>query len=657
MSSVREIEVMAASSCIYQSDCWITTYSDQPWSFTESKRDENSYPCNRLEVGTTIKIAPMKKQYGGWNQAHFHDNLSLPMNCNGETGVVVVLEALARECVAVALSPESDFVLGKTYVVHFGASGNMSTVIRRRISTNDEAVDVHFVSRVCSEESWISYWLCLSETGKVFAGVGKVPGQQCIGFLDDSLHHQLRTQKDVIRHIGLGNSALGKTAQQLRVRNVAVIPVPNDLQNKLEKLSSNDDFPLINTNAEGDDQEVQSMIKAYNLECKKAKARAKKFNIPYKEPNPQAFQNWSKLRRLRANPQKGFATGMDILAPEEIEKQQARATRFGISMGKRDRTTHEDAEEEEMMTTEMEEEEEEDFDEELVLPLNEAWDNEELVRPHRFDPPKTLWAKPPDTTIEDENQAVDSMEITTFTPEKIHLCSIDWAAFKQIRTDDIMAHFSIYGPSYVEWLGEISCNILFQDKFSASRALQNLAQQLPTPPPQNITENFSESSDLGNMGWYLGSHHIRKIANDRFGRRGTKARFLLRVAVSTDILINKPESTPVFPPGFSANRILGPLSEYDDSSQVERQKKRRKRELRRVPQQETEGKVQRNFRRESQQNKRRDSKRKPRRDFRNKTKNKATTLFSDSEHPLLSKGLASSRNGYSVEDMEAERAT
>jgi len=82
---------MAASSCIYQADCWITPYDDQPWSIAESK-GEDSYPCNMLEAGTTIKIAPMEKQYGGWNQAHFHSNLCLPINCNAETGVVVVLE-------------------------------------------------------------------------------------------------------------------------------------------------------------------------------------------------------------------------------------------------------------------------------------------------------------------------------------------------------------------------------------------------------------------------------------------------------------------------------------------------------------------------------------------------------------------------------------
>jgi len=583
-------------------------------------------------------------------------------------------EALARECVAVALSPDCDFVLGKTFVAHLGASGNMSTVIRRRLPTDNEAVDVHFVSRVCSEESWVSYWLCSTRTGRVFVGVGKIPGQQCIGVMDDSLYHQLRPDEDAVRYVGLGNSALGKTAQPLKMRNVAVMTVPDSLQTKLENLS-NDDFPLINIAAEGDNDEVQNMMEAYNSECKKAKARARKFGIPYKEPNSQAFQNWSKLQRLRANPQKGFATGMDISAPEELEKQQARAARFGTGMEKRDRTTYEE-EEEEMMNAEMEEEEnQENPIEEDALPLEEAWDNEELVQPHRFDPPKTLWVKPPDTTIEeDENQAVDSMETAILTPDKIHLCSIDWAAFKQIRTDDIMAHFSIYGPSYVEWLGEVSCNILFQDKFSASRALQNLAQQLPTPPPHNIAESLSESPDLGNMGWCLGSHPVRKIANDRFGRRGTKARFLLRVAASTDVLMHKPESTPAPPPGFSTTRVLGPGIDYDDSSQMQRPKKRRKREMRREPQRDSQQNSRReshqssrreshqnsrreshqksrreshqNSRRESQQNPRRESqrnsRRESRRDFKNKKQNEETSS-SGGEHPLLSKGLTSSR--------------
>lgn len=607
--SFREVESGTVASCVYESECWITPHEDQPWALSEFRSEESGLPCCRLETGTTIKIGPMARQYGGWNEDHFHNNLRLPIECNVSKGVVVLLEALARECVAVALSPDADFVLGKTYVTHFGASGNVSTVIRRRLPAGGEAVDKSFVSRVCSEESWVSYWVCLTSSGKIVSGVGKIPGENCIGIMDDSLYHQLRPGQDAVRFVGLGNSALGKQARPLKVRNVFVTTVPETLQNKLDNMSD-DNLPMINIE-EHQDEEAKAMMEAYNQECKKAMARAKKFGIEYKEPNPQAFLNWSKARKLKANPQKGFATGMDISAPEELEKQRVRAERFGVTNDKRTIGS----EEEDMI--DMEKEEENPI-EAPPLSVEQAWNNENLTRPYRRDPPKTLWINPPDTLTEEENYDTEETENPSLVPEKIHLCSIDWAAFKQIRTDDILAYFSIYGPSYVEWLGELSCNVLFQDKFSAARALQNLSQQLPIPPPESVAIPADDTPDLGSMGWTLCCQPLRKIANDRFGRKGTTARILLRVAASTDILLQKPTATPPCPPGFSTKRILGPGSENDNKYR-QRPKKRRKRAHRRA------------------------------------SNNDKTNVNPDGDHPMLSKGLKADRDGYSMEEMEAER--
>ena len=46
---------------------------------------------------------------------------------------------MARECVAIALSPSPYFDMGKTYVVHLGANGNLSTVFRRRLPSGATA--------------------------------------------------------------------------------------------------------------------------------------------------------------------------------------------------------------------------------------------------------------------------------------------------------------------------------------------------------------------------------------------------------------------------------------------------------------------------------------------------------------------------------------
>lgn len=75
------------------------------------------------------------------------------------------------------------------------------------------------------------------------------------------------------------------------------------------------------------------------------------------------------------------------------------------------------------------------------------------------------------------------------------------------------AYFKIYGPSYVEWLGDLSCNVLFEDKFSAIRAMQAMAQDIPTPPPAELNKDDEDynPSDLGSMGWKLGKKLVRKV--------------------------------------------------------------------------------------------------------------------------------------------------
>ena len=135
-----------------------------------------------------------------------------------------------------------------------------------------------------------------------------------------------------------------------------------------------------------------------------------------------------------------------------------------------------------------------------------------------------------------------------------------------------MKYFSAYSPTYIEWIGDFSANIHFQDRHTAARALKNLSQELPSPPPpglprddvdhpseQTAAATSSGRPDLGAMGWRLGNTLIRKIANDRFGRQGTTARVLMRTATSLDFLQERPSSWMKVP-GFSTKRVLGPTA-------------------------------------------------------------------------------------------------
>jgi hypothetical protein len=64
------------------------------------------------------------------------------------------------------------------------------------------------------------------------------------------------------------------------------------------------------------------------------------------------------------------------------------------------------------------------------------------------------------------------------------------------------------------------------------------------------------------MGWRLCNRPIYKIRSDKYGRRGTRSRCIVRMATSLDVLEERPSSFPKPPPGFTTHRVLGPGSDY-----------------------------------------------------------------------------------------------
>ena len=56
--------------------------------------------------------------------------------------------------------------------------------------------------------------------------MGKLPGVDCVATVDDSLYHALRSGPDAIRYVGIGDSALGRNARRLNVRNLRLMPLP-----------------------------------------------------------------------------------------------------------------------------------------------------------------------------------------------------------------------------------------------------------------------------------------------------------------------------------------------------------------------------------------------------------------------------------------------
>ena len=403
-----------------------------------STTDENRriQPGVGLASGTTIRIAPMDRKCGGWDKEHFHPNCKP----SGKNSFIVSFEATARECIAVALSPDPDFAMGKTYAIHIGAGGNLSTVIRRWLPSGEECVEATFSTiRICADFVYKSYWV-LFQSGKIFVGTGKIPGRQCAAMLDDSLYDQLRPGQDKISYIGFGNSSLHRHARDLKVRKILVTDIPDNLDVSTLAPDPSLNMSIVNTDDQSSNPYINNydrkLLLQYQEECAKAQSRAIKYNTPVdtEPPGPDAFLKWSEARRLRANPEPGFITGIDVTSEAETLKRKKRKERFERDERMRKLQQSEamnveggiDNDEDEGMIEDGDndsssEDEDEDEDEDC-LPVQQAWDNIDFIREYRIDPPSNI--------DEDVN--------CEFVPEKIHLFAIDWAAFKQMRSDDIM---------------------------------------------------------------------------------------------------------------------------------------------------------------------------------------------------------------------------
>ena len=66
-------------------------------------------------------------------------------------------------------------------------------------------------------------------------------------------------------------------------------------------------------------------------------------------------------------------------------------------------------------------------------------------------------------------------------PEAIHLYGVDC-----MSTADCLAYFGDYGPTFVEWIDDSSCNVLFEDEFTTKRAL--IGRGKPLPPDNSAPD-------------------------------------------------------------------------------------------------------------------------------------------------------------------------
>lgn len=210
----------------------------------------------------------------------------------------------------------------------------------------------------------------------------------------------------------------------------------------------------------------------------KHKRRAERFGVEYVDPSTKQLHEGA---RHRERPRSGFATGIDIFTEEEVAKKNQRAARFGLETQGLNYNPPQ-------------------------VPEDEA---KRRQRAERFG---TTYEAPDDTGL---------MEVDLFEQRKdpgpdiqrrldaIHVYGIDL-----LSTSDILRYFTDYGPTFVEWLNDSSCNVVFRDDGTAKRALAGLGR--PLPADQAVVPEGMDVADPQNMIylWHKGVTDLKKSGSD-----------------------------------------------------------------------------------------------------------------------------------------------
>lgn len=214
--------------------------------------------------------------------------------------------------------------------------------------------------------------------------------------------------------------------------------------------------------------------------------RAKRFGV-----SPAKVDVKTVLGSRRAATRKGFATGYDVTSREEEELRKKRAERFGA----------------------------------VPASSTAGEDEEEPVAA---------------TALERRRSAVPGEEVR---PNAVHVFGVD-----DLETAEIMRHFTPYGPSWVEWLNDSSCNVAFEDEHSVRRVLRFCAAAEETTAPAGDAMGDGDGDGQSAPAAPDGAERDERL-EWREGKpihggakKGLKQRFVvwMRVATEKDVRPEKP---------------------------------------------------------------------------------------------------------------------
>ncbi|KAE9341563.1 hypothetical protein PF008_g10580 [Phytophthora fragariae] len=408
--------------------------------------------------------------------------------------LVVQFEASAREDLRVGFAPSpaaSDDAPEDAerrrkpqtewkFEVAVGTSGNTELVWRKAASGRSKEVDLTrvFTGRTCSAQEFVPYWVVVDvKSGSLAVGAGAQVGQDVLATCQDP---------DVVH---VTQTAFTSWDSPVSLRGIQVHGV---YEGQSEALAAADvaAFPPPRAMVRADPLGTEDLLtpeqrQQYEAEYAASKRRADRFGAPFAPPDIKKFLDPREVRKLQRTGAivPGFSTGIDITSQEEQSKREQRMKRFNTPQfaveysAETARALEQGLTQDEWAEKQRDQEKLRARAQKFGLPAEE--DRSQVV---------ITGLKPASAKVDRERCDVKAPaaegQSVAFRNDALHMYSLD-DKFQQVRTSDVMEYFVGYGPAYVEWLNDSSCTIVFQDNFTASRALIALGKQIP---PQTLNE-------------------------------------------------------------------------------------------------------------------------------------------------------------------------
>ncbi|KAH9107079.1 hypothetical protein AeMF1_017469 [Aphanomyces euteiches] len=475
-------------------------------------------------------------------------DLGINLQADKFNAVSLTLEALCQQELQLHLRA---VINGNPWSYEFlcGGQGNTeASVLKRGVKGKEVDVACVFCGRLCSDSAAGQYWFQIAlhrQNEEAFVqislGIGGNVGDKVVLVAKDDLNDKDSTIH--LESVGITSGRSPLKARNISLRSqegVSVIP--------------SDTVLCVMSDPSGTDLLTAEQRADFTAACESAKRRADRFGGTYHPPDVKQFLDSKVVRMMQrsgAVSEKGFATGFDVMSSEETAKREARRQRFNLTMDydiKAAREISNGATEEEIRK----------HQEEVAKRANRA-------AKFGVEDASNLESASPKVLAE----RVDLDESLELRQDALHMYSLD-ESFTSVRTRDILAYFLGYGPSYVEWINDSSCTIVFDDPFTVSRALLSLTTEIPAEatlqrqqkeanPFQKPEEAAAEQSDrVLAKGWRLG---LPIQAADHMDRTW---RILLRRATLKD-----------FPPEKTWKRQLYQKSSHRRMQRLPNKRKRR----------------------------------------------------------------------------------